>query len=165
MPDPSLHVILIGPMGVGKTTVGVALARRLGWPFLDSDEVIEALRGTTGRDVVTSEGIEGLHRIELAVLERMVATPPCAVIASAESVVDSALGRDLLASQLAVRLTAPPEVLTERRLSGQHRRVVTAEEAAELARRRAGDLVACTIASVDTSMSVGACVARITAIV
>jgi gluconokinase len=32
-------VILMGPAGSGKTTVGRALARRLGWPFLDADDL------------------------------------------------------------------------------------------------------------------------------
>jgi len=33
-----MMVVVMGVSGVGKTTVGVALARRLGWPFLDADD-------------------------------------------------------------------------------------------------------------------------------
>ncbi len=42
------HVVLVGLMGSGKTTVGRLLAARLGRPLVDSDAVIE---GTTGRTV------------------------------------------------------------------------------------------------------------------
>ncbi len=41
---PAPCIILIGMAGAGKSTVGSALARELGWAFLDSDHLIEALR-------------------------------------------------------------------------------------------------------------------------
>ena len=43
------HVLIIGMMGVGKTTTGLALAEEIGWPYLDSDADIELLTGSTGR--------------------------------------------------------------------------------------------------------------------
>jgi gluconokinase len=43
-------VILMGPAGSGKTTVGTALARRLGWPFLDADDLHTSDNIATMRD-------------------------------------------------------------------------------------------------------------------
>ncbi|MBT7575823.1 MAG: AAA family ATPase, partial [Methylococcales bacterium] len=50
------NIYLIGPMGVGKTTIGRQLAKRLGVPFYDSDKVIEE---QTGVDIATIFEFEG----------------------------------------------------------------------------------------------------------
>ena len=39
------HVALVGLMGAGKSTVGAVVAQRLGWPLVDSDEVVQARTG------------------------------------------------------------------------------------------------------------------------
>ncbi len=39
MPSKTLILVLMGPMGCGKTTVGRLLAARLGWPFVDADDL------------------------------------------------------------------------------------------------------------------------------
>ncbi|ALO47314.1 shikimate kinase AroK [Pseudohongiella spirulinae] len=50
------NVFLIGPMGVGKSTIGRMLAQSLGRPFLDSDREIEAV---TGADIPWIFDVEG----------------------------------------------------------------------------------------------------------
>ncbi|MEY4349079.1 MAG: hypothetical protein RL719_376, partial [Actinomycetota bacterium] len=42
MPEKSSVVVLVGPMGVGKTTVGKKLAKALKVPFIDTDAVVVA---------------------------------------------------------------------------------------------------------------------------
>ena len=44
-------VVLVGLMGVGKSTVGRRLARRLGLPFVDSDAEIEGASGVSAAEV------------------------------------------------------------------------------------------------------------------
>jgi shikimate kinase len=61
MPQPSqseapLRIVLTGFMGSGKSTVGPLLAARLGWTFLDVDQVIEAESGTTIADLFGRHG-------------------------------------------------------------------------------------------------------------
>ncbi|HUF15166.1 MAG TPA: shikimate kinase [Acidimicrobiia bacterium] len=51
MAEGRRHVIIVGPMGVGKTTVGEHLAARLGRPFLDSDEVMEDRFGERSSEI------------------------------------------------------------------------------------------------------------------
>ena len=67
------HVVLVGLMGAGKTTVGVPLARALGRPYRDNDSELERRTGRTAHDLAAAEGMDGLHRAEsetLAALAR-----------------------------------------------------------------------------------------------
>lgn len=59
------RVVLIGMMGVGKSTVGAALAARLGWPHLDTDEEIVRLGGSTISEIFATRG-EAAFRAEEA---------------------------------------------------------------------------------------------------
>jgi shikimate kinase len=57
-------VILIGPPGAGKTTVGTALAARLSVPFTDTDAVVEAIAGKPVSDIFVSDGEPEFRRLE-----------------------------------------------------------------------------------------------------
>jgi shikimate kinase len=50
------RIVLVGFMGVGKSTVGRALADRLGWTFVDLDERIEARNGGTVAEIFARHG-------------------------------------------------------------------------------------------------------------
>jgi shikimate kinase len=82
------HVVLVGLMGAGKTTVGRALAERLGLPFSDSDRVIEAEQGRTVRELADELGTDGMHALEKAHLLGALAQPGPSVIAAAASTID-----------------------------------------------------------------------------
>ncbi|MCD8239323.1 MAG: AAA family ATPase [Clostridiales bacterium] len=58
------NIILIGMPGCGKSTVGVVLAKRLGYNFLDSDLLIQAQTGKLLHEIIEEEGIEGFLDIE-----------------------------------------------------------------------------------------------------
>jgi shikimate kinase len=61
---PFLPVVLIGPPGAGKTTVGTALAARLGVQFTDTDSVIEAAAGKAVADIFITDGEPEFRRLE-----------------------------------------------------------------------------------------------------
>ena len=61
-------------MGAGKTTVGKALAQRLGWSFCDLDEMIEAREQKPIAAIFAAAGEEGFREIESAVLRELLAT-------------------------------------------------------------------------------------------
>jgi shikimate kinase len=48
--------VIVGPPGSGKTSVGMALSRRLGWAFLDVDRVIEHYAGSTVQEIFKNHG-------------------------------------------------------------------------------------------------------------
>jgi len=60
-------------MGAGKTTVGKALARRLGWTFQDLDEIIERSQGASVASIFAEAGEAGFRRLEHAALEKLLA--------------------------------------------------------------------------------------------
>ncbi|WP_106296851.1 shikimate kinase [Knoellia remsis] len=66
-------VVLIGPPGAGKTTIGEALAGRLGVAFHDTDAAVEADRGRTISDIFVVEGEPAFRALERAEVARAVA--------------------------------------------------------------------------------------------
>ena len=58
------NIILIGMPGVGKSTVGVVLAKRLGYRFVDSDLVIQDRYGKLLHELIEENGVEGFWKIE-----------------------------------------------------------------------------------------------------
>lgn len=58
------NIILIGMPGAGKSTVGVVLAKRLGYAFVDSDLVIQEKYGKLLQDLIEEYGTEGFRELE-----------------------------------------------------------------------------------------------------
>lgn len=58
------NLVLIGMPGVGKSTVGVILAKVLGYEFIDSDLVIQKQTGKLLKDIIAEKGPEGFIRVE-----------------------------------------------------------------------------------------------------
>jgi len=108
------NIILVGLMGVGKTTVGKALAKRLGWRFLDTDQEIEAKTGVSIPVIFEIEGEDGFRNREARALGDVIHLEN-AVIATGGGIVLREDNRaQLLRSGLVVYLNASPERLIER---------------------------------------------------
>jgi shikimate kinase len=113
------HVVLVGPMGSGKSTIGSIVANRLGRSYLDSDTEVQRRTGRTARDIAETEGLAALHRLELTVLRDALANPTPSVIGSAASVVDQSVGRLALGMpRRVVWLHADAEHLARRSAAG-----------------------------------------------
>jgi shikimate kinase len=111
--DPR-HVVLLGLMASGKSTIGHRLARRLGRRFVDNDEALEARSGRSARDIAETDGADALHALEARALVDALATPIPAVVAAAASVVEQRAAVDALAGNDVVYLHALPAVLAAR---------------------------------------------------
>ena len=61
------NIILIGMPAVGKSTVGVVVAKRLGYRFLDTDILIQEETGKLLREIIAEQGIEGFLKVEDAI--------------------------------------------------------------------------------------------------
>lgn len=58
------NIVLIGMPGVGKSTIGVILAKEIGYQFVDSDLLIQKQESRLLKDIISSEGVEGFLSIE-----------------------------------------------------------------------------------------------------
>ncbi len=58
------NVVLIGMPGAGKSTVGVILAKVLGYQFIDSDLLIQEQEQCLLKDIIEKDGLEGLIAVE-----------------------------------------------------------------------------------------------------
>ena len=67
-------VILIGPMGSGKTTIGLLLAEKLGLSFRDTDHLIEEQEGKTVSQIFLDQGEDAFRAIEKRVLREELLT-------------------------------------------------------------------------------------------
>jgi shikimate kinase len=113
--SPAPHLVLVGLMGTGKSTVGRRLAHKLGWEFLDTDDEINRVSGQTVRQIFENEGEDRFRHIEHEVLVSACRLPTPYVIAGAGGIVLRADNRELLKSaQYVVWLNAPLHVLIDR---------------------------------------------------
>ena len=58
------NIVLIGMPGVGKSTVGVILAKEAGYQFVDSDLVIQQREGKLLKDIIEEKGVDGFLEVE-----------------------------------------------------------------------------------------------------
>ena len=65
------RVVLVGPMGAGKSTIGRMLAKELGYRFLDSDRIIEERCGANIPWIFDVEGEDGFRQRETAMLDEL----------------------------------------------------------------------------------------------
>jgi len=106
-------VWLVGMMGAGKSTVGHALARRLGLRFVDTDAEIERATGLSVAEIFASEGEPAFRRREREEIERW-GGEPAVVALGGGAIAQAGVPQRLAASGTVVYLRAQPETLLER---------------------------------------------------
>jgi len=109
-------IFLVGFMGAGKSSVGQALGRRLGWPFHDLDERIQARVGRSIEDIFRESGEGEFRRAEHAELRALLAelAASAAVVALGGGTFAQAENRAVLKEARTVFLDAGVEELRRR---------------------------------------------------
>ncbi len=79
------NIILIGMPGVGKSTIGVILAKIIGYKFIDTDLIIQEQTNQLLKDIIAENGVEGFINLENDILKKIEAEK--AVIATGGSAV------------------------------------------------------------------------------
>ncbi|MFN6118690.1 MAG: shikimate kinase [Actinomycetes bacterium] len=133
---PDQHLVLVGLMGAGKSTVARVLGERLGRRVVDSDAVIEARTGRPVREIFETDGETAFRTLETAARLDALDDPEPLVIAAAGGVVLREENRRALARPgvRVVWLAADPSVLVERVRSGGHRPALDQDPAGTLRR-------------------------------
>ena len=108
-------IVLVGLMGVGKSTVGRRLAKRLGLTFVDSDAAIEDAAGLSPAEVFERYGEQDFRDGERRLVARLVHEGDVRVIATGGGAYIDPRTRELLnARAITVWLDAPVDILAER---------------------------------------------------
>ncbi|MDQ1374914.1 MAG: shikimate kinase [Actinomycetota bacterium] len=125
-------------MGAGKTTIGRLLAERLGWPHMDSDEMIQRSTGKSVPEIFDERGEAAFRGEERRVLaEAATSDGPAVVSVAGGAVLDPENRRLLRRAGAVVWLRADPAVLAERVGSGVGRPLLGDDPAAALKRLEA----------------------------
>jgi shikimate kinase len=151
MTRPDVNLYLVGFMGTGKTTVGRAVAVRLGFTFLDSDHEIERAAGKTVARIFAEDGEPEFRRLERQFIES--GHPPTGrVVACGGGLVVQPGMLGLLQSRgVVVCLHASFETVLSRTSGTNHRPLLAVNDPAERVRtlyaqrepiyRRAGTVI------------------------
>jgi shikimate kinase len=110
----SERLYLIGYRGGGKTTVGPLLAARLGWHFLDADDVLEAKAGRSIAAIFAAEGEAGFREREAANLRDLVQLTRHVIATGGGIVLRSENRRLLRSTGYCIWLTGDPATLYQR---------------------------------------------------
>jgi shikimate kinase len=86
--NPAPNLVLVGPMGAGKSSIGKRLAERFGLAFSDADRDIEMRTGTTVSTIFDCEGEAGFRARERAALAELLAGEGLLVATGGGAVLD-----------------------------------------------------------------------------
>ncbi len=150
-----MKIVLTGFMGTGKTSVGIALSRRLSWPFIDTDVLIEEREGISVAAIFKEKGEDYFRGVERSVVEE-VSKKRDVVIATGGGVIKDKKNVDNLGrGGVIIWLKTDPEVILRRIMAeGGKRPLLNVEEPIKEIERLLSDreaLYSQADAAVDTS--------------
>ncbi|MEV0399059.1 shikimate kinase [Actinoallomurus sp. NPDC050550] len=93
-------VVVIGPPGSGKTTVGRLLAERLGVPFRDTDHDVEATAGKPIGEIFVDDGEEHFRALERAAVQDALATHDGVIALGGGAILDPGTQADLAGARV-----------------------------------------------------------------
>jgi shikimate kinase len=126
-----VRIVLTGFMGSGKSTVGPLIAERLGWRFIDVDDVIEAEAGSTIAQIFTHSGESAFRNLEHQTIARLTSGENL-VLALGGGAIERKETRDLLLTNpgtLLVHLEVELETTLSRCSGTEDTRPVLADQA------------------------------------
>lgn len=123
------NIILIGPMGAGKTTLGKKLAQHFGVEFIDLDEEIERRAGVDIVCIFDTEGEQGFREREKNVLQDILAHPHKRVIATGGGcVLDCENRKILMCERLVIHVDVSLKVQLQRLKNDKKRPILQVED-------------------------------------
>jgi shikimate kinase len=124
-------IFLVGPMGVGKTTIGRQLAKLLDYEFVDSDHEIEAKTGATIPWIFDVEGEAGFRQREQAMIDSLTQRPSIVLATGGGAVINPENRQALKQRGLVVYLKADIDELINRTAHDKNRPLLQTENPKE----------------------------------
>lgn len=115
------NIYLVGFMGVGKSTVGIRLARELNYSFFDSDDMIEKRIGKTISEIFADEGEAVFRQYEREFIDSGHPSKGCVVSCGGGLVVQEGMTEQLKSKGVLVCLSASIESIIERTQRNKNR--------------------------------------------
>jgi shikimate kinase len=137
--NPASNLVLVGPMGAGKSAIGRRLAERFALPFVDADREIELRTGTSVATIFACEGEEGFRVREREVLASLLAASGSVVSTGGGAVLDAGTRELLRARGFVVHLLVDVEAQLAR-LARDRSRPLLATGDREAVLRRLADV-------------------------
>ncbi len=122
-PEPAVvrggrNIVLVGFMATGKTSVGRRLAERVGYAFVDVDDLIEAEAGKPIPRIFEEQGEPAFRTLEVRMIEKATRTCRTVIATGGGAVVNPANMRSLKTCGIVIALTADPETILARAGTG-----------------------------------------------
>ena len=139
-PDPALRkttVVLVGLMGVGKSSIGRRLANTLGLPFRDADEEIEKAAGRTIAEIFAERGEDDFREGERRVIARLLEEPPHVLATGGGAFVNPEIRALIKRKAVSVWLKADISVLVRRVARKDNRPLLHGKDTREVLERLA----------------------------
>jgi len=128
-------VVLLGPMGAGKSTLGKILAKKLNWSYIDNDSDMAKATGMSIAEL-SALSVAELHKIEAKFIQNVLNTEPPFISGAAASVIENLEIRHELKKVCAIYLSIPVDVAIERASAGTVGRQALTEEGIQVLRDR-----------------------------
>jgi shikimate kinase len=112
--EPLPSLVLVGLMGVGKSTIGRRLAARLGLPFVDADDEIELAAGMSIQEIFDTYGEAQFRDGERRVIARLIDGSPKVIATGGGAFVQEDTRQLILEKATAIWLDADINILVER---------------------------------------------------
>jgi shikimate kinase len=135
---PRRHLVLVGLMGAGKTTVGERCAADLGRPFVDTDALVEAAAAQRVHEIFASEGEAGFRaRERVALADACASVEPLVIACGGGAVLDAKNRAAMRGTGVVVWLRASPAELAARVGDGAGRPLLAGRSPIDTLRRLA----------------------------
>jgi shikimate kinase len=121
-------VVLVGMMGVGKTSIGKRLAARLGMDFVDADEEIERAAGMSIAEIFEKFGEPYFRDGERRVIARLIEGAPKIIATGGGAFINDETRALILDQALSIWLDADIKILAERVSRRNHRPLLTGRD-------------------------------------
>ncbi len=113
-------VYLIGGRAVGKSSIGVKLAQKLGYEFLDTDILITDRCGCSVAEIVAREGWPAFRDYEQQALQQLLGQKSCVVATGGGAILHRELWLELKKTGTVIWLQADPSILCMRIAGDQY---------------------------------------------